>query len=136
MDTALPKPVSNADSAPYWQGARENQLLIRKCNACGQLHFMPRHVCPHCWSDDLQWIPASGKGTVHSYSVIRRASDPRFAHLVPYVIALIDLEEGPRMMTNILGSDALETQIGDAVRLVFEDRGDGDQLPQFERVKV
>ncbi|MBF6629526.1 MAG: Zn-ribbon domain-containing OB-fold protein [Comamonas sp.] len=136
MDSTLPKPISNADSQPYWQGARENKLLIRKCNACGQVHFMPRHVCPTCWSDDLQWIEASGKGTVHSYTIIRRASDPRFAHLVPYVVVLVDLQEGPRMMANVLGENALKTKIGDALTLVFEDRGDGDQLPQFQRVEV
>lgn len=136
MDSTLPKPISNADSAPYWQGARESKLLIRKCNACGELHFMPRHVCPHCWSDDLQWIEASGKGTVHSYSIIRRASDPRFADLVPYVVALVDLEEGPRMMANVLGDNALDTKIGDALTLIFEDRGDGDQLPQFQLAKA
>lgn len=136
MENTLPKPISNADSQPYWQGAREGKLLIRKCSACGQLHFMPRHLCPHCWSDDLEWVEASGKGSIHSYTIIRRASDPRFAHLVPYVVALVDLEEGPRMMANVLGENALETQIGDAVSLVFEDRGDGDQLPQFKRVVV
>jgi uncharacterized OB-fold protein len=136
VDSTLPKPISNADSQPYWQGARENKLLIRKCNACGQVHFMPRHVCPTCWSDDLQWIEASGKGTVHSYTIIRRASDPRFAHLVPYVVVLVDLQEGPRMMANVLGENALKTKIGDALTLVFEDRGDGDQLPQFQRVEV
>lgn len=136
MDSTLPKPISNADSQPYWQGARENKLLIRKCNACGQVHFMPRHVCPTCWSDDLQWIEASGKGTVHSYTIIRRASDPRFTHLVPYVVVLVDLQEGPRMMANVLGENALKTKIGDALTLVFEDRGDGDQLPQFQRVEV
>jgi len=97
---------------------------------------MPRHVCPHCWSDDLQWIEASGKGTVHSYSIIRRASDPRFADLVPYVVALVDLEEGPRMMANVLGDNALDTKIGDALTLIFEDRGDGDQLPQFQLAKA
>lgn len=135
MENTLPKPISNADSQPYWQGAREGKLLIRKCSACGQLHFMPRYLCPTCWSGDLEWIEASGNGSVHSYTVIRRASDPRFADRVPYVVALVDLAEGPRMMANILGDNALETQIGDAVSLVFEDRGDGDQLPQFQRTK-
>lgn len=136
MDSTLPKPISNADSQPYWQGAREGKLLIRKCNCCAQLHFMPRYLCPTCWSDDLEWIPASGKGAVHSFTIIRRASDPRFTHLVPYVVALIDLQEGPRMMANILGEKALETQIGDSVSLVFESRGDGDQLPQFQHIAV
>jgi uncharacterized OB-fold protein len=135
VENTLPQPISNADSQPYWQGARENKLLIRKCNACGQVHFMPRYLCPTCWSDDLQWVQASGKGSVHSYTVIRRASDPRFADQVPYVVALIDLQEGPRMMANILGENALQTQIGDSVSLVFEGRGDGDQIPQFQHIK-
>lgn len=95
---------------------------------------MPRYLCPHCWSESLEWTDASGRGTVHSYSVIRRASDPAFAHLCPYVVALIDLEEGPRMMANILGENALETRIGSAVSVLFEDRCDGAKVPQFQLV--
>lgn len=134
MQAALPKPVANADSQTYWNAAREGRLVIRKCNTCGQLHFMPRYLCPACWSDNLDWIDAAGTGRVHSFSVIRRASDPAFASRVPYVVALIELDEGPRMMANILGDDALDVAIGDPVKLTFEDRGDGSQLPQFERI--
>ena len=133
MSEQLPLPVANPDSAPYWQGAREDRLLIRKCRGCGALHFMPRHLCPHCWSEDLEWIDASGRGTVHSFTVIRRAPMESFAGRVPYVVALVDLEEGPRMMSNIVGDDALETRIGDAVRVCFEDRGGGAKIPQFRR---
>jgi uncharacterized OB-fold protein len=134
MQTTLPQPVANADSQPYWNAARERRLVIRKCKACGELHFMPRHLCPVCWSDQLEWVDAKGTGSVHSYTVIRRASDPAFAPLVPYVVALIDLEEGPRMMANILGPDALAVKIGDRVRVTFQDRGEGANVPQFERV--
>ncbi len=129
----LPQPVANADSAPYWAAARERRLLIRRCRDCGASHFMPRHLCPSCWSDQLDWIDASGGGSVHSYTIVRRASAAAFAPLTPYVLALIDLDEGPRMVSNILGSDALQVRIGDRVRLTFEDRGDGHLLPQFER---
>ena len=94
---------------------------------------MPRHLCPSCWSDELEWKQASGRGTVHSFSVIRRASLPTFAIRTPYVLALIDLEEGPRMMTNIVGDDALQTRIGDAVTVCFEACEDGAKLPQFQR---
>lgn len=134
MQAALPKPVANADSHTYWNAARERRLVIRKCNACGQLHFMPRYLCPSCWSDNLDWIDASGTGRVHSFSVIRRASDPAFASRVPYVLALIELDEGPRMMANILGEDALGVAVGDPVTVTFEDRGDGALIPQFERI--
>ncbi len=130
----LPQPIANADSKPYWDGARDRKLLIRKCSACSQLHFMPRYLCPHCWSDQLEWVQAKGTGTVHSFSVVHRASDPSYASRVPYVIALIDLEEGPRMMANVLGDDALSVAIGDRVQVTFEDRGDGALIPQFNRV--
>ena len=133
MTETLPSPVVNADSAPYWQGAREGRLLIRRCDGCGQTHFMPRHLCPACWSDDLRWVEATGRGTVHSFTIIRRAPLAAFAPRVPYVVALIDLEEGPRMMANILGDDALDTAIGDAVEVCFEDRGEGAAVPQFRR---
>lgn len=134
VDHPLPAPVPNADSAPYWEAARNRRLLVRKCRECGSLHFMPRHLCPACWSDSLEWIQACGAGTVHSFTIIRRAPLAAFAPRVPYVVALIDLEEGVRMQTNIVGDDALSVRIGDPVRVTFEDRGNGALLPQFERV--
>lgn len=115
----LPVPVANADSHPYWSAAREQRLVIRRYRDCSTLHFMPRHLCPHCWSDQLEWVDAKGTGRIHSFTVVRRASDPAFASLVPYVMALIDLDEGPRMMANILGSDALSSAIGDRVQVTF-----------------
>jgi uncharacterized OB-fold protein len=130
----LPQPVANADSLPYWTAARERRLVIRKCKDCNQLHFMPRHLCPHCWSDQLEWVDAAGTGSVHSFTIIRRASDPAFAALVPYAVALIELDEGPRMMANIVGPDALAVRIGDSVQVTFEDRGEGAMVPQFQRV--
>ena len=132
MDAPLPQPVSNADSQAYWAAARERRLLIRRCKSCGALHFMPRYLCPECWSDELEWIDAQGGGTVHSFTIIRRASSAAFAPRVPYVVALIELDEGPRMMSNVLGSDALSVAIGDRVALTFEYRGNGALLPQFQ----
>ena len=129
---ALPVPPMNGDSRPYWEAAREGRLVIRQCRACSQVHFMPRHVCPHCWSDALDWIDASGHGVVHSYSIVRRAPLAEFAAEVPYVVALIDLDEGPRMMANIVGEGRLEVRIGEAVTVLFEPRGDV-ALPQFRR---
>lgn len=130
MERQLPLPVANADSATYWQSAKEGKLVLRRCKSCGETHFMPRYLCPFCWSEDLEWIKAAGKGTVHSFTIIRRASSPAFAGLTPYVVALIDLREGPRMMCNIVGDGALNVKIGDSVRLGFEDR-EGAKLPQF-----
>jgi uncharacterized OB-fold protein len=134
MESSLPLPVANADSLPYWDAARERRLLIRKCNACGALHFMPRHLCPACWSDQLEWVEAKGTGSVHSFTIIRRAPMAAFAPRAPYVLALIDLDEGPRMMANVLGEDALSVRIGDRVKVTFEERGEGAMIPQFQRV--
>lgn len=124
----------NADSRPYWEATRERRLLIRKCKACGAKHFMPRNGCPNCWSEDLEWADASGRGTVHTFSIVRRAPLPEFAANAPYVVAMVDLEEGPRMYTNIVGADALAVAIGDPVQVTFDDRGDGFVVPQFKRV--
>ena len=134
MESSLPLPVANADSLPYWNAARERRLLIRKCNACGALHFMPRYLCPACWSDQLEWVEAKGTGSVHSFTIIRRAPMAAFAPRAPYVLALIDLDEGPRMMANVLGEDALSVRIGDRVKVTFEERGEGAMIPQFQRV--
>lgn len=133
MLTPLPAPEPNADSLPYWNAAREGRLLIRRCTTCGETHFMPRYLCPYCWSDRLEWMDSKGAGTVHSFSIVHRAPTPTFAAVAPYVIALVDLDEGPRMFANVVGDDGRHVAIGDRVRVVFEDRGDGAKVPQFAR---
>jgi len=95
---------------------------------------MPRHLCPECWSDQLEWVESKGMGTVHSFTVIHRAPISAFAARTPYVVALIELDEGPRMMANVIGDDALSVRIGDRVGVTFEDRGDGAMIPQFNRI--
>lgn len=131
--TEYPAPVSNADAAPYWEAARRGELLLKRCVDCGHRHFPPRHLCPKCWSERLEWIRAGGMGTVYSFTIMHRAPMPAFAKRVPYVVALIDLDEGPRMMANVTGDDALATRIGDRVSVWFEERGEGARLPQFRR---
>ncbi|MEI8400086.1 MAG: Zn-ribbon domain-containing OB-fold protein [Alcaligenaceae bacterium] len=133
MNPELPIPVANPDSQVYWDSANQERLMIRHCKACNVLHFMPRYLCPACWSTELEWIQASGFGVVHSFTVVRRAPMKEFDHLVPYVVALIELSEGPRMMANILGPDALTTRIGDQVKVCFEQRGPDAKVPQFVR---
>lgn len=120
---SLPAPGGSPDAAAYWAGARAGQLLLRRCRDCGHWHFLPRVLCPHCWSEALDWVPASGAGWIHSFSIVRRAPLPAFAPLTPYVVALIDLAEGPRMLANIVGSGALDCAIGEAVHVCFEARG-------------
>ncbi|HYC46208.1 MAG TPA: Zn-ribbon domain-containing OB-fold protein [Burkholderiales bacterium] len=131
--TQLPAPAFNADSKRFWEAARENRLLVSHCDACTRLFFPPRHLCPHCWSDKISWRDSGGAGVVYSFTIIHRAPVAEFAPRVPYVVALITLAEGPRMMANIVGEDALETRVGDAVKVEFEPRADGWKVPQFRR---
>ncbi len=137
MTDGLPVPIVNADSAPYWEGAREGKLLLQRCEVCQALRFFPRYLCTECGSEKTRWVEVSGRGTVHSFTIVHRAALPEFQAQTPYAIALIDLAEGPRMMTNVVGEDALNVEIGDAVDVTFEDRGiDGAKIPQFQRAKA
>lgn len=136
MNGDLPVPIVNADSAPYWEGARDGKLLLQRCGDCGTLRFFPRYLCTECGSDNTEWVEASGRGTVHSFTIVHRAAFAEFQARTPYVVALIDLAEGPRMMTNIIGDGALEVAIGDAVEVTFEARGaEGAKVPQFRRAR-
>ena len=132
-ETGYPAPISNADSKFYWEAAAREELVLKRCKSCGKHHFPPRHLCPACWSDALEWTPSRGEGAVYSFTVMHRAPMPAFAKRVPYVVALIDLDDGPRMMANIIGDDALETQVGDRVLVCYEERGAGGKVPQFRR---
>src|SRR5260370_28545175 len=106
----LPKP--DKDSAAYWEGTRRHELLVQQCNACERLRFYPRSVCPYCLSDQFQWRPSTGRGAVYSFTVIHRAPLPAFRDKVPYVLALIELEEGVRMMSNVVDCDPAQVRIG------------------------
>ena len=118
-----PPPV-NPETQAFWDAASQGKLLIKKCTACGEVHFYPRNICPFCFSDKTEWIEASGKGTVYSFSVMRRAP-------VPYAIAYVELAEGPRIMTNIVDCDLNAIKIGQAVRLVFKASEGGPPVPMF-----
>ena len=133
--TTIPKfAAGNADSKPYWEAAQQGRLVFKKCLACGQIQFPPRHLCPKCWSDRSEWVTSAGTGRVYSYSIVRRAPSPAHAGKVPYVLAVVDLDDAPRMVTNIVGEDALGVKIGDAVKVVFE-ACDGGAIPQFPRAR-
>ena len=128
--TEKPYPIPDGESQPYWDGVREGRLTIQRCLECRRHVFYPRSVCPHCMGD-LEWVPASGRGTVHSFSIVHRAPE-EFKDEVPYVVALIDLEEGVRMMSRIV--DAPEAvSIGLPVEVRFSGEGD-HRLPVFKVV--
>ncbi len=126
-----PVPSPDSDSQVYWDATREHRLLLQRCTACSAYRFYPRSICPECWSRDFTWEEVEGSGTIYSFTVVRRAPTPAFAPAVPYVVALIDLDEGPRMLSNILGIDVDDVRIDMRVRVAWEDIGDGLALPVF-----
>jgi len=128
-----PAPIIDPGTEPYWKGLKERKLLLRHCRACDKPHFYPREVCPYCYSLDLDWSEASGVGTVYSYTVAHRPAGPAYADDVPYTIAIVELEEGPRMMTWIVG-DKGDVAIGARVHVRFEPLNDDVNLPVFELV--
>jgi len=133
LPNQLPGPTISADGAPYWRAAAEDRLEIQQCRDCGVYRFPPSHLCRECGCDNTGWTAVSGEGVIYSFSIVHRAPTPAFRALVPYVVALIDLAEGPRMMANVTGAGALDCAIGDAVNVWFEARGgDGAKVPQFK----
>ena len=126
-----PVPVPTKETQPYWDGCKKHELHIQKCADCGHHQFYPRLYCTKCMSDKVNWIKASGRATVLSYTIVYRPVTQAFSGDVPYVVALVTLDEGPRMMTNIVDCDPDSVKIGQAVELVFHDTGQGTALPRF-----
>lgn len=132
MDKFLPRPTP--ESAPFWQGCRDHKLLLQYCVACGKHQFYPRVICANCMSEQLEWREASGRGTVETYTIVTRAVSDAYAADVPYVIALITLEEGPRLMSNVIGCDVESVKCGLAVEVVFERWSDEITMPKFRPI--
>jgi uncharacterized OB-fold protein len=116
--------ASNPESQPFWNAAAEGRFILPKCSACGKVHWYPRAICPFCFCELTEWIPASGKGKVYSYTVMRSVT-------VPYAIAYVTLEEGITMLTNIVDCDFDALKIGQDVKLVFKKSDGGFSVPMF-----
>ncbi|GGL15022.1 Zn-ribbon domain-containing OB-fold protein [Nocardia jinanensis] len=106
----LPTPDETTDA--YWAAAHEGRLLIKSCRDCGRTHAYPRPFCPHCWSDAVEWVPASGRATLYTFSIVRQNDLPPFRDRLPYIAAVVDLDEGPRMMTDIVDCPVADVYIG------------------------
>jgi uncharacterized protein len=119
MTSQRPAPIPDPLTQPYWTAAKEHRLELPFCNHCSRAHFYPRSLCPHCGSDALAWSRASGRGKIYSYTLVHRAPSPAFAEKVPYAVALVEVEEGPHLMTSIVGCEPTEIRIGAAVVVDF-----------------
>jgi hypothetical protein len=128
-----PVPIPTSITRRYWENVNSEALRIPKCRDCGALHFYPHALCPNCMSPNLDDVPVSGNGTVYSYTVIR-SPQPAFKGMEPYVVANIELDEGVRMMANVLTDDVESVGIGTRVRLVYQQVADDLKMPQFEPI--
>ncbi|MCU1614393.1 MAG: hypothetical protein JWO98_1933 [Frankiales bacterium] len=127
-----PLPVVDADSARFWAALRDRKLTVQRCGTCGRHVFYPRALCPNCHAELVDWVECSGRGTVYSYTVARRPAGPAFAADAPYVVALVDLDEGVRMLTNVVSTPLENVRIGARVVVRFTDVAEGITLPLFE----
>ena len=124
QERKIPAPPVSPETEAFWDAAADGRLMIKKCAGCGQAHYYPRALCPFCGSDRTEWLRASGRGTIYSYSVMRRVP-------VPYALAYVTLEEGVTMMTNIVDGDLDRIRIGQAVKVVFRPTDGGPPVPMF-----
>ncbi|MFL6239370.1 MAG: Zn-ribbon domain-containing OB-fold protein [Actinomycetes bacterium] len=133
MSEAKPRPVPRPDpeSAAYWSASVEGRLVVQRCTSCGHHQLYARAHCLVC-RQPVEWVDASGGGTIYSYTVIRQNFSRAFRELLPYVVALVDLDEGPRLMTNIVGAEPTDIRIGAKVQVRFEPVSEEASLPTFE----
>ena len=120
-------------TTPFWDATREQRLLLPWCRSCDEPFWFPRETCPRDLSPDIEWRPAEGRGVVHAVSVMPKPANPLMAGREPYVVALIDLAEGVRMMSTVVDGDPWSVGVGDRVVLAWEPLSDGRQLYVFSR---
>jgi len=129
-----PLPTPSAVSAPFWDGLKSGQLRLQRCAECQSYVFYPRSVCPHCLSERLEWATASGRGKVYSFTIVRRAMNPSFADDVPYVFAIVELAEGPRVTTNIVNCAPDDVRVDMPVTATYDSVTPETALLKFEPV--
>lgn len=133
MTTRLPTPdvVVTAETAPYWRAAAGGQLLLPRCIRCHRAIWYPRAFCPFCGATEVAWEPASGRGRIYSVTVVRRAPHPHYADSVPYSLALIDLDEAVRVLSNVVTDDLDALAIGQVVEAIFVPISDDRAIVRF-----
>jgi uncharacterized OB-fold protein len=129
----IPPPMPQPESDFYWEKCKGHELWLRHCKSCDKAYFYPRDICPHCFSRDTDWIQSSGRGTLHTFSIVHRGPTPAFRDRVPYVVAIVEVECGARIATNLVEVEPEPTaiKVGMAVEVVFEDLNDTISLPKF-----
>jgi len=130
-----PLPEITTVSKPFYKAAREHKLLIQRCTDCQKNIFYPKSLCPHCLSSNLEWFESSGKGKAYSFTVVEGGAPEAFQDAVPYVLGVIDLEEGVRMLSWIVDCDPKEVKCDMDVEVTFRDLNEDIALPMFRLIK-
>ncbi len=130
-DYQKPMPVPDEASQPFFDGAKQHRLMLQKCLACGTLMWPVKPRCDHCFSENVTWVQASGKGTLYSFALMHQIYHPGFASEIPYNIAQVDLEEGLRIISNVVGVPNSALQIGMPLEVTFEKVSEEVTLPKF-----
>jgi len=125
-----PRPIATAWSEPFWAELREGRFTLQRCSDCGRFAGYPKVFCPHCYSDDLEWVPASGKGRIYTHSTVINNPPSTFVDELPYVIAIVTLDEGPRFLTRIVDADPEDVACDIPVELEIREE-DGGPMPMF-----
>lgn len=127
-------PVLHPEEQPYWEAARRHELVLPRCDSCGKVYYPVGPVCPNCLSDNFSWVPMSGRGTVSSFVVYHKGWTPWLKSRVPYVVAQVQLAEGPRLTTNLPNIDPADVRIGMEVQVAYETLTEEVTLVQFRPV--
>ena len=132
MDYEKPLPVPNADTAPFWDGCRKHELRFQKCKECGHIRWPPSIICPKCHSMAHEMITAKGTGKIFTFAVYHQAYHPAFEKELPYVVAIVELEEGVRLLSNIVGCSHKQVMCEMPVEVIWEDVTEEFSLPRFQ----
>jgi uncharacterized OB-fold protein len=130
-----PLPTISGETKPFWDSCRKGELIIQQCSNCNEYQYYPRGICSNCWTNDVKWIHSTGKGKVWTYTITYQNRTPGFAEDVPYVLALVELEEGVKMFTNIIACDPKEVRIGMEVEVTFVKANNFITIPYFQPIK-
>ena len=132
MSEALPAPSPGVtlETQPFWDATREERLVLPRCDACGFVIWYPRRFCPACGSRDVSWFDAAGTGSVYTYTIVTKGAGT-YRDAAPYVVAVVELDEGPRLMTNLVEVAVESVFVGQRVAVVFTPTGEGTALPRF-----
>lgn len=128
---ARPIPVADETSAPFYEGAKRHELVLARCGRCGQWRLPSREHCPDCWSTDVRYETASGRGVLYSFAVMHQQLVPGFEDLIPYHFAIVELDEGPRLVTSIVGCPVEALRVGMPVEATYDDVSEETTLIRF-----